>query len=65
MVWITEFASVDGSEEDKIWFLKQVLPWLDQQDFVFRYAYHYAKDGILVAPGGQGLSKLGQIYATL
>lgn len=65
MVWITEFAAVNGSEDDKIWFLKQVIPWLDQQDFVFRYTYQFAVDGVLVQPGGGGLTKLGQVFSTM
>lgn len=58
-VWLTEFGATDG---DVNAFLKEVLPWLDQQSFVERYSYFMAKDGILNS--GTGLSTVGSTYAT-
>jgi hypothetical protein len=38
-VWITEFGTTSGTEAQIVAFLKNVLPWLDQQTYVKRYAY--------------------------
>lgn len=63
-VWITEFGP-HGSEDQKIDFLRDVLPWLDNQDYVFRYAMFMASPGELINNRGDGLSRLGQVYNTL
>ncbi|KAF2119195.1 glycosyl hydrolase catalytic core-domain-containing protein [Lophiotrema nucula] len=64
-VWLTEFGTTGG---DTGAFMKEVLPWLDQQDWIERYAYHYAHPGILLTPSSTpnspGLSELGRMYAT-
>ncbi|KFY30040.1 hypothetical protein V494_08304, partial [Pseudogymnoascus sp. VKM F-4513 (FW-928)] len=44
-LWITEFGAA-GSDAEQEQFLKTVIPWLDSQDYVERYAYFYA-DGVL------------------
>lgn len=44
-LWITEFGAT-GSTEEQEEFLRQVIPWLDSNDSVERYAYFYA-DGVL------------------
>ncbi|KAL4734412.1 hypothetical protein BDV11DRAFT_212805 [Aspergillus similis] len=62
-IWITEFAA-SGSEEEQISFLQAVLPWLDSQTYVKRYAYFGVFPGFLVNENGEGLSQLGQVYAT-
>ncbi|KAJ9634212.1 hypothetical protein H2199_009096 [Coniosporium tulheliwenetii] len=61
-VWLTEFGTVDGSDAQKAEFLRQVLPWLDSQDFVERYAYFMVAEGMMVS-GGQ-MSAYGAAYAT-
>lgn len=39
-IWITEFNCNPGREESlQIEFMKRAMPWLDEQDFVERYAY--------------------------
>lgn len=37
-IWITEFGAA-GSIEEQITFLQEVIPWLDDTDYVERYAY--------------------------
>lgn len=61
-VWITEFeASGDVAQQQA--FLNEVLPWLDSQDYVERYAYFMAADGILIS-SGTTLSPVGQAFAS-
>ncbi|KAF2463596.1 uncharacterized protein BDR25DRAFT_383449 [Lindgomyces ingoldianus] len=60
-VWITEFAP-SGSDAQIQNFLKQVLPWLDSQDYVTHYAYQWAAPGVLVNGAGNGLSAIGNIF---
>lgn len=62
-VWVTEFECY-GSEEQQIGFLKKVLPWMDAQEYVARYAYFGAFPDFLVNHDGTGLSDLGKTYAT-
>jgi hypothetical protein len=62
-IWITEFAA-SGTEDEQISFLQAVLPWLDSQPNVERYAYFGDFPGFLANQNGDGLSKLGQVYAT-
>ncbi|KAL4865306.1 hypothetical protein BDV12DRAFT_200249 [Aspergillus spectabilis] len=62
-IWITEFAA-SGSGEEQISFLQAVLPWLDSQPYVERYAYFGVFPGFLVNESGDGLLQLGQVYAT-
>ncbi|KAI1323958.1 glycosyl hydrolase catalytic core-domain-containing protein [Xylariaceae sp. FL0255] len=38
-LWITEFGTTSGSEEQVLEWLETVLPWLDAQPYVHRYAY--------------------------
>jgi len=63
-IWITEFAPVDGTDDDKAGFLNTVLPWLDAQPFVQRYAYQMASAGALLTADGKNLSSIGSVYAT-
>lgn len=62
-VWITEFECY-GTESQQVAFLQKVLPWLDAQKWVERYAYFGAFPGYLVNLNGTGLSALGMAYAT-
>lgn len=61
-VWITEF-SASGSAAEQQTFLQTVIPWLDAQEFVERYAYFMVTDGSLVS--GTSISPLGRTYAFL
>ena len=60
-VWITEFRSSGLGEDEKL-FLEEVLPWLDVQDYIHRYAYFMASEGRLIS-GGK-LSALGETFAS-
>jgi len=62
-VWITEFQCY-GSDDQQIAFLQSVLPWLDSQNYVERYAYFGVFPDYLVNDGGSGLSDIGLAYAT-
>lgn len=58
-VWITEFAA-SGSTAEQNTFLEVVIPWLDAQPYVERYAYFMCKDGVLTS--GNGVSTLGSTF---
>jgi hypothetical protein len=59
-VWLTEF----GASGDAEGFLRKVMPWMDKQSWLKRYAYQWAAPGVLVNGVGNGLSPLGHVYAT-
>ena len=59
-VWITEFAG-SGTADEQNTFLETVIPWLDAQPYVERYAYFMVVDGVLI--NGDGLSTLGSTFA--
>ncbi|KAG0648142.1 hypothetical protein D0Z07_6002 [Hyphodiscus hymeniophilus] len=61
-LWITEFG-VTGSDDEQNTFLQTVLPWLDEQDYVERYAFFMVAPGNLIS-SGTSLSTLGSTYAT-
>lgn len=61
-VWITEFQA-PGDTAEQIAFLQEVIPWLDSQSFVQKYAYFMASDGILLS-AGSALSTLGETFAS-
>ncbi|KAL4911068.1 hypothetical protein BDW74DRAFT_142372 [Aspergillus multicolor] len=63
--WVTEFAlnsdlSGSGGSSTSADFLTEVLPWLDAQEKVGRYAYFMCSDGYLLS--GSGLSLSGKAY---
>lgn len=60
-IWITEFGA-SGSQAQQVKFLQEVMPWLDGQAGVERYAYFGVFDGTLVSGGN--MSPLGQTFAT-
>lgn len=62
-IWLTEFGCNDGSDEDISGFLSQVLPWMDEQDWIERYSYFMAEDGKLNS--GSSMSTYGKTYATV
>jgi len=61
-VWITEFGLTSGTNEEKRAFLKEALPWLDDQRDVHRYAYQMAIQGVLINSAGNSLTDLGKAY---
>ncbi|PQE04599.1 hypothetical protein CJF30_00004400 [Rutstroemia sp. NJR-2017a BBW] len=63
-IWITEFQCY-GSDDQQAQFLKTVLPWLDAQSWVQRYAYFGVFPGFLINSAGNGLSSAGTVYATV
>ncbi|KAL3492214.1 hypothetical protein BJX62DRAFT_203419 [Aspergillus germanicus] len=65
--WVTEFAlnsdlSNTGGTQTSSDFLGEVLPWLDEQTAVSRYAYFMCADGYLLK--GSELSVSGQKYTS-
>lgn len=67
-VWVTEFG-VNPGEGDADAFLKEVLPWLDQTEWIQRYAYHMTAPDVdgksyLVNADGNGLTAFGRTYAS-
>ncbi|KAK5552909.1 hypothetical protein LTR46_008984 [Exophiala xenobiotica] len=61
-VWLTEFGA-SGSDSDVAAFLSDVVPWLDSQAAVERYAYFMCSDGILVN-GNSISSPIGEAYVS-
>ncbi|KIX03598.1 uncharacterized protein Z518_07151 [Rhinocladiella mackenziei CBS 650.93] len=59
-VWLTEFGA-SGSDSDVASFLNDVIPWLDSQAAVERYAYFMCSDGLLVS-GNSISSPIGEAY---
>lgn len=43
-IWLTEFGVTNGDEQQIVAFLSEVMPWLDQQAYVERYAYFMARN---------------------
>lgn len=65
-VWITEFAlqadaEGQGSPDVTAQFLSDVLPWLDSQQAVSRYAYFMCAENHML--NGGSLNKAGEAYA--
>lgn len=62
-IWITEFGLTDDYTQDDLdAFLETVLPWMDQQSDIARYAYFYDAPGYLINSNGTGLSETGVLY---
>lgn len=61
-VWITEFRASGDTVKQQA-FLEAVIPWLDAQNFVERYAYFMVSDGSLIS--GDNVSALGRTFAFL
>lgn len=59
-VWITEFQATGVSDDAQAAFIMSVVPWLDSQPAVGRYAYFYAADGHMTTGGA--LNKIGSAY---
>ena len=67
-VWVTEFGVTSG---DANAFLKQVLPWMDAQPWIERYAYHMVAPSTgtstdkkyLISADGNSLSDIGTTFA--
>jgi len=59
---VTRPISKRDRNEEEIAFLEEVLPWLDSQDYVHRYAYFMASEGSLIS--GRVLSRIGETFAS-
>ncbi|KAF2262879.1 hypothetical protein CC78DRAFT_534426 [Lojkania enalia] len=64
-LWVTEFGFTSGSEAEQIQFLKQMLPWMDSQHWIERYALFMCAEGLMVSPDGNSKSSLGAQYASI
>ncbi|KAI0189684.1 glycosyl hydrolase catalytic core-domain-containing protein [Astrocystis sublimbata] len=65
-IWVTEFGTTSGTEEKVLAWLGEVLPWLDAQPYVERYAYFMDNDrGVpyLLTPA-HALTSIGKLYST-
>ncbi|KAH8705566.1 hypothetical protein BGW36DRAFT_393148 [Talaromyces proteolyticus] len=58
-VWITEFQNT-GTSDQQVSFLQEVIPWLNNNTDVGRYAYFYVADQYLLS--GTSLSAIGEAY---
>ncbi|KAB8074718.1 hypothetical protein BDV29DRAFT_173188 [Aspergillus leporis] len=63
--WVTEFAlssamTTNSETQSSADFLNEVIPWLDSQSGVGRYAYYMCADGYLLS--GSELSASGKAY---
>lgn len=63
-IWITELGVSEGDANP---FLQNILPWMDQQDWIERYAYYMVAPStshtqFLIDAAGTGLSSTGCIY---
>ncbi|GAA6039787.1 hypothetical protein JCM8097_004221 [Rhodosporidiobolus ruineniae] len=60
-IWLTEFAGSGTSEEQQT-FLRTVIPWMEEQDWIERYAGFGDFAGNYVNADGS-LTALGQVYS--
>lgn len=61
-LWITEFGAT-GSSDEQATFLEVVMPWLDQQEYVGRYAYFMDSVGVLLDSTSE-VSAIGSTFAS-
>ncbi|KAI5270942.1 hypothetical protein E4T47_05653 [Aureobasidium subglaciale] len=64
-IWITEFglnSEFSYTDAELQAFLQKVMPWLDQQQDVARYAYFMDAPGILINSAGNAISGTGNVY---
>ncbi|KAI6840584.1 glycoside hydrolase family 128 protein [Hortaea werneckii] len=59
-VFISEFGTTDGSDEQVSEFLQDVMPWMDSKAEVAGYAYFMVSEGMLVS--GDSASSYGSTY---
>lgn len=62
-VWLTEFQAT-GDTASQVTFLEEILPWLDAQSNVSRYAYFMCSSSVLLTAANV-LSEIGTIYTSL
>lgn len=59
-LWITEFGAT-GTDAEVVEFLTVVMPWLDEQEYVGRYAYFMDEVGVLAETTTE-LSEIGSTF---
>ncbi|KAI7151744.1 glycoside hydrolase family 128 protein [Hortaea werneckii] len=59
-VFVSEFGTTDGSDEQVSEFLQDVMPWMDSKDEIAGYAYFMVSEGMLVS--GDSASSYGSTY---
>ncbi|MCJ1445371.1 MAG: hypothetical protein MMC23_005876 [Stictis urceolatum] len=63
-IWITEFeGGFKDTDAHQVSFIHTVLPWLDAQSYVERYAYNMAGEGFMINDAGTALSAIGTAFA--
>lgn len=62
-IWLTEFGA-SGTLDEQVTFLQVVMPWMDAQPWIERYAYYMVDQGSLISSGGNSLSSLGSTFMT-
>ena len=64
LIWVTEYGLNEGDRQASLSWLEQVTPWMDQQDWISRYAYFIDAPGDkqLINSNGNGLNSIGQFY---
>ncbi|KAF2743869.1 glycoside hydrolase family 128 protein [Sporormia fimetaria CBS 119925] len=64
-VWVTEFGLFpDQSAEDSAEFLREAVKYMDSTDFVKGYSYFMVGTGPNQLNAGDGLSAIGEVYAS-
>lgn len=59
----SQFGTTEGDTSRRD-FLNEILPWLDEQDYVERYAYFGLQEELgLLNDGNGALTDLGKTYA--
>lgn len=63
-VWVTEFGTQGGTDQDTLDFLSEVLPWLDAQTYVQRYAWFMDAEGgnPYLLQGNGSLTSIGAMF---
>jgi hypothetical protein len=64
-LWITEFGTSTGTQAQVLDFLREVLPWLDEQEYVHRYAYFMAQaaGSPYLLNADETLTRIGRLYS--
>ena len=60
-VWLTEFGVPGADQPGQVAFLSKVMPWMEDQSWIDRYAYFGVFEGLLVQ-GGQ-ITPAGTAYS--
>jgi len=69
-LWLTEFQP-KGNDDEADNLLRQLIPYMDNLDYLERYSYWLAKPGhelggpLLIADNGNELSRIGRLYNDL